>query len=100
MSQLFAKKKYSLALMSLVAPGDIHSRVAAALCMHLLHIDEESDFVEPAKSSHAELIKSLGIDNPHTDHVREKINAMSEVEVEKVAQHIVATYEKVFSNQG
>ncbi|MEH6549843.1 MAG: hypothetical protein V7711_12160 [Pseudomonadales bacterium] len=98
MSQLLAKRKYSLALMSLVAPGDIHSRVAAALSMHLLHIDEENDFVEPAKSSHSDLIKSLEIENPHTDHVREKINAMSEVDVEKIAQHIVATYEKLVSN--
>lgn len=97
MSQLFAKKKYNLALMSLVAPGDIHSRVAAALCMHLLHIDEGTDIVESARSSHLELISSLGIDQAHADHVREKINAKSEVEVEKIAQHIVNVYEKVIS---
>jgi hypothetical protein len=95
MSHHFGKQKFYFALLNLVAPGDIHSRVSAALSQHLLHIKEDDDLPESVRKEYLEFKNSLDIGNANDGHVVEIINNMSEVDAEKVAQHMVALYEKV-----
>ena len=95
MSHRFGKEKFYFALLDLVAPGDIHSRVSSALSQHLFHIKEEEDLPEAVRNNYVEFKNSLHIESAHDGHVTEVINNMSEVDAEKVAQNIVALYEKV-----
>ena len=97
MSHRLGKEKFYLALLDLVAPGDIHSRVSSSLSQHLLHIKKDEDLPDAARNDYASFINSLNIDSSPGGHVTEIINSMSEVEVEKVAQKIVSLYEKVIS---
>ena len=95
MSNRFGKEKFYFALLDLVAPGDIHSRVSSALSQHLLHITEDTDLTDAVKDDYISFKKSLNIENTSTGHVTDVINNMSEVEAEKIAQQIVGLYEKV-----
>lgn len=93
MSVILAKEKYKLALFALVAPGDIHSRVSTALGNYIFHLDSLNDLPDNARQLHLKLYQDIGVEATEVPHVAEKVNAMSELEVEKIAQHIVNTYE-------
>lgn len=95
MSTRSGKQKFYFALLDLVAPGDIHSRVSSALSQHLLHITEDTDLPDSVKADYINFKNSLPIKNTPTGHVTDVINNMSEVEAEKIAQQIVGLYEKV-----
>ena len=95
MSHRFGKEKFYFALLNLVAPGDIHSRVSSAIGQHLLHIQVDEDLPDAVKSDYINFVNSLSIERSSGGHVTEIIHDMSEVDAEKVAQHIVALYEKV-----
>lgn len=98
MSHHYGKEKFNFALLDLVAPGDIHSRVSSALSQHLLHISEDEDLPDLARKDYIQLRNSLNIDSIAGSHVTEVIDKMSEVEVEKVAQHIVKLFAKVIAD--
>ena len=95
MSHHYGKEKFYFALLDLVAPGDIHSRVSAALSQHLLHIKEDEDLPERVRKDYVQLRNSLNIESAAHHHITEIINNMSEVEAEKIAQHIVKLYAQV-----
>jgi len=95
MSTHFGKEKFHLALMSLVSPGDIHSRVTAALAQHLFHVKEDEDLPEQIRSEFKRFHSSLNVESVPSGHISDVINNMSETEVEKVAQNIVALQEKL-----
>lgn len=92
-----AKDHYRLALQALVAPGDIHSRVNAAIGSHIFHLDANLDLPPSAQAFHSALYSDLGLEDNHPANVRAKIDAMSEMEVEKIAQHILKAYEELLS---
>jgi hypothetical protein len=95
MSDRYGKEKFHLALIDLVAPGDIHSRVSSALSQHLLHITVDTDLPDSVKEDYVSFKDSLHIEKALNGHVTDVINNMNEVEVEKIAQQIVVLYEKV-----
>jgi len=95
MSHHFGKEKFYFALLDLVAPGNIHARVSSALSQHLLHIKEDEDLSDAVRNDYVEFKNSLNIESGHDGHITELINNMSEIDAEKVAQHIVSLYEKV-----
>lgn len=97
MSYRYGKEKFNFALLDLVAPGDIHSRVSSALSQHLLHIKEDEDLPDTVRMDFVQFRNSLHIESAPEGHVTEIINRMSEVEAEKIAQHIVELYAKVIS---
>ena len=98
MSHRFGKEKFNLALLNLVAPGDIHSRVSSALSQHLLHIKEDEDLPDKVRNDYVQFRNSLNIEGAPGVHITEIINNLSEVEVEKIAQHIVALYAMVIAS--
>ena len=93
MSLQFGKEKLRMAMLDLVAPGDIHSRVAAALGQHILHINEDEDIHPSAKSEFIQLKQSLHFEGTANHRATEAIEKMSEIEVERIAQKVVALYE-------
>ena len=95
MSDRYGKEKFHLALIDLVAPGDIHSRVSSALSQHLLHITVDTDLPDSVKEDYISFKDSLHIEKEQSGHVTDVINNMNEVEAEKIAQQIVVLYEKV-----
>jgi len=97
MSIKLAKDHYRLALQALVAPGDIHARVNAAIGSHIFHVDKNLDLPKAAQALHAKLYQDLGLEDNHPENVRDKILSMSEMEVEKIAQHIVNAFEALVS---
>ena len=86
MSQLHGIEKFKLALLDLVGPGDIHSRVQAALCQHIIHLSPSEDVGEAIQGQLQDLL-----DQYHDNSV-EKIKALSELDAEHLAQHIVGMY--------
>ncbi len=97
MSIKLAKEHYKLAMFALISPGDIHSRVNAAIGSHIFHLDANIDLPATSKSFHSKLYKDLGLEDNHPSNVSKKIQDMSEVEVEKLAQHILDAYEAIVS---
>ena len=95
MSQHFGKEKFHMAMLDLVAPGDIHARVSAALAQHLWHVDAEQDMPPELGNELNQLRQSVSTGG---GHVYEAIGQLSETEVEKLAQKIVTLYEKVLSS--
>ena len=95
MSDRYGKEKFHLALIDLVAPGDIHSRVSSALSQHLLHITVDTDLPDSVKEDYVSFKDSLHIEKAQSGHVTDVINNMNEVEAEKIAQQILVLYEKV-----
>jgi hypothetical protein len=86
-----------MAMLDLVAPGDIHSRVASALSLHLMHINEDEDLSGTIKNDFIQLKNSLKVESAAAGHVVEVINSMSEIDAEKLAQRIVILYEQLIS---
>ncbi len=83
--------------MALVAPGDIRSGVYAALCEHLLHIDEKINLPDNLRDIYDHMLDTIGIDKSNLKDVRQNIEMMSELEVEKIAQHIVEPNQKILA---
>mgnify|MGYP001822461260 CR=1 FL=1 len=84
MSTHHGLNKINAAIKCLVEAGDIHARVRAAICQHLLHISPDSDVDACIRAGLQELI-----DDFHHD-ATEKINALSELEAEHLAIRIVS----------
>ena len=84
-----------MAMMDLVAPGDIHSRVSAALAQHIWHVDAEQDLPPSLGNELDDLRRSVTNDG---GHVYDIIGNLSETEVERLAQKILTLYEKILSS--
>lgn len=84
--------------MCLVEPGDIHSRVTAALAQHLLHLNEQQDLPEGVREEFSKLRNSLDAISESKGHASEAINSLSQAEVEKIAQQIVVLQEKLLTS--
>ena len=97
MSLHYGKVKFHMAMLGLVAPGDIHSRVSSALGLHLLHINTEEDLPATIKNDFIQFKNSLNVESAAARHVAEIIKDMSEIDVEKLAQKIVVLYERVLT---
>jgi DNA-directed RNA polymerase subunit F len=95
MSHHFGKEKLHMAMLDLVAPGDIHTRVTAAVCQHLLHVKENEDLPDSARSAFARLRQALRLDGPESHQITDTINNLSETDAERIAQKIVALHEAV-----
>lgn len=63
--------------MCLVEPGDIHSRVTAALAQHLLHLNEQQDLPESVREDFTKFRNSLDALSESKGHVSEAINSFS-----------------------
>ena len=98
MSTHYGREKFHLALMCLVEPGDIHARVTAALAQHLLHLDEQQDLPQEVRDDFSKLRGSLDALSDSKGHISDVIKDMSEAEVEKIAQQIVALQEELLSH--
>jgi hypothetical protein len=98
MSTHYGKEKFHMALMCLVEPGDIHSRVTAALAQHLLHLNEQQDLPQGMREEFSKLRNSLDAISESKGHASEAINGLSQAEVEKIAQQIVVLQEKLLSS--
>ena len=97
MSAHHAHQKFHMALLSLVAPGDIHSRLTSAFSHHLSHLDVESDIPENLQADFRRLLHLSNHGRESKNHVSELIGQMDEYEAEKLAQHTVELFEKVVS---
>jgi|GEM_PF-4960424 len=89
MSIQFCKQKFHLAIFDLVAPGNIRSRMEAAWSQHLIHLDPVADLPELSANDFKNL-KSMIL-----EHIHDKLENISEFEVEKLAQETVNLYEKI-----
>jgi hypothetical protein len=96
MSIHFGKEKFHSGMLCLVEAGDIHSRVAAALTQHLLHIKGSEDLPESVSNQFSSFCDSLGIEA--NGHVSEHLSKMSDLEVEHIAKNIVSLYEKLLTS--
>lgn len=96
MSIHFGKEKFHAGMLCLVEAGDIHSRVAAALTQHLLHIKASEDLPESIRNDFSSFCDSLDIDT--NGHVSEHLSTMPDLEVEHLAKRIVSLYEKLLTS--
>lgn len=83
MSQIFGIQKLHMAVLNLVGPGSMQSRVKNAVNSHLRHISVGSDIPEEFGDEYLEIINSL------TESV-----ALSEIDAEHCAQKIVNLHDK------
>ena len=92
MSQHYCKEKFHLAILDLVAPGDIHTRLQAAWSQHLIHLDPKSDFDEKNSDSYLRLKENV------MPNIRNNFSDLSEYDAEKLAQETVHLYEEILSS--
>lgn len=92
MSEHYSKEKFHLAILALVAPGDVHARLSAAWGQHLIHLDPKSDFSELNSASYLQLKERV------MENLKDNFASLSEYDAEKLAQETVHLYEKVLSS--
>jgi len=83
MSIHYGLEKFKAAILVLVEPGDIHERVQAAICQHLIHLSPSNDVSEVIKDQLQEIL------NRYHDNCANEIMALSELDAEHLAKHIV-----------
>ena len=84
MSHIYGMEKLHMAVLNLVGPGSMQSRLTNAVNSHLLHISVESDMPEELGNEYNEIINGLA-----------KRGTLSEIDAEHYAQKIVGLNEKL-----
>jgi len=84
MSYIYGMEKLHMAIMNLVGPGSMQSRLKNAINSHLLHISVGTDIPKELGKEYFEIINSLT-----------KNEAPSEIDAEHCAQKIVGLHEKL-----
>ena len=95
MSYHYGIQKFELALKDLVEAGDIRSRVRAAVCQHLLHLDENTDIPDSLKEDFSTFKQELNPANTGSQHVADLLEEKSEQETQRIAQSIVDMFIKM-----
>mgnify|MGYP001554148569 CR=1 FL=1 len=95
MSYHYGFQKFELALKDLVEAGDIRSRVRAAVCQHLLHLDESTDIPDSMKEEFSTFRQELNPAGAGGQHVADLLEEKSEQEAQHVAQSIVDMFIKM-----
>lgn len=85
MSHRYGMEKLHLAVLNLVGPGSMQSRLKNAMNSHFLHISADTDIPEELVEQYYEIINS-----PANNE------AQSEIDAEHCAQKIVGLHEKIF----
>ena len=83
MSIQYGLEKFKSAILLLVEPGDIHSRVQAAMCQHIIHLSPSSDVSEVIKDDLQKLL------DQYHDTCAQKISDLDEIDAEHLAKHII-----------
>ena len=83
MSHMYGMEKLHMAVLNLVGPGSMQSRLKNAINSHLLHISVGTDIPEELGEEYYEIINSLT-----------KNEDPSEIDAEHCAQKIVGLHEK------
>jgi len=83
MSHIFGIQKLHMAVLNLVGPGTMQSRLKNAINSHLLHISVGTDIPEELGEEYYEIINSIN-----------KNETQSEIDAEHCAQKIVDLHEK------
>jgi len=83
MSHIFGIQKLHMAVLNLVGPGTMQSRLNNAINSHLLHISVGTDIPEELGEEYYEIINSMT-----------KNETQSEIDAEHCAQKIVDLHEK------
>ena len=99
MSRHYGFQKFELALKDLVAAGDIHSRVRAAISQHLLHLDADADIPGSIQAEFASFRNELNLNDAGGHNLIDLLAKKSEQETEKIAQSIVAMFTKMHQLQ-
>ena len=99
MSHHYGFQKFELALKDLVAAGDIHSRVRAAISQLLLHLGADTDIPESIQAEFTGFRNELNLNDAGNHHLVDLLAEKSEQETEKIAQSIVEMFTKMHQVQ-
>ncbi|MEH6447105.1 MAG: hypothetical protein V7765_00445 [Oleispira sp.] len=84
MSHIRGMEKLHMAVLNLVGPGSMQSRLTNAVNSHLLHISVGTDIPDELGDNYYEIINALA-----------KSESISEIDAEHYAQKIVGLHERI-----
>ena len=84
MSHIYGMGKLHMAVLNLVGPGTMNSRLSNAINQHLRHIEIGADIPKEFTNEYSEIIEALSKSEP-----------LTELEAEHYAQKIVFLQEKL-----